>query len=105
MRGLSLAAYNLEKNLFVGTSAAIDMGVDLSRTVIYLESGFVTKENYYLIPILAVVSVVGSYAGKLLLNRINQESFRKTVLGLILLIGLVMLVRSAIPFIEAKHIF
>jgi len=27
IRGLSLAAYNLEKNLFVGTSAAIDMGV------------------------------------------------------------------------------
>lgn len=105
VRGLSLAAYNLEKNLFVGTSAAIDMGVDLSRTVVYLEHGFVTKENYYLIPILAVVSVVGSYTGKLLLNRINQESFRKTVLGLIFFIGLVMLIRSAIPFIEAKHIF
>jgi uncharacterized membrane protein YfcA len=105
VRGLSLAAYNLEKNLFVGTSAAIDMGVDLSRAVIYLENGFVTKENYYLVPILAVVSVVGSYIGKLLLNRINQDSFRKIVLGLILLIGLVMLIRSAIPFIEAKHIF
>lgn len=105
VRGLSLATYNLEKNLFVGTSAAIDMGVDLSRTVIYLENNFVTKQNYYLIPMLAVVSVVGSYTGKLLLNRINQNNFRKTVLGLILLIGLVMLVRSAIPFVEAKHIF
>lgn len=101
VRGLSLAAYNLEKNLFVGTSAAIDMGVDLSRTVIYVENGFVTKENYYLIPILAVVSVVGSYTGKLLLNKIEQESFRKVVLELILVIGIVMLVRSALPFIES----
>jgi hypothetical protein len=105
VRGLSLAAYNLEKNLFVGTSAAIDMAVDLSRTIIYLEYGFVTKKNYYLIPILAVVSVVGSYTGKLLLNRINQDNFRKTVLGLILLIGIVMLVHSATPFVEAKNIF
>ncbi|MCW5907250.1 MAG: sulfite exporter TauE/SafE family protein [Chitinophagales bacterium] len=102
IRGLSLAAYNLEKNLFVGTSAAIDMGVDLSRSIIYVKSGFITKENYYLIPMLVVVSVVGSYIGKLLLGRINQESFRKIVLSLILIIGIVMLIRSAIPFVNAQ---
>lgn len=92
VRGLAMAAYNLEKNLFVGTSAAIDMGVDLSRTVIYMDSGFVTKENYYLIPLLIGVSIVGSYIGKLLLKRVSQNSFKKLVLGLILAVGIISLV-------------
>lgn len=94
VRGLFLAAYNLEKNLFVGTSAAIDMGVDLSRAIIYVNHGYVTKENYYLLAILLVVSVLGSYLGKLLLNRINQEQFKKILLGLILGIGMVMLFQN-----------
>lgn len=94
IRGLSLAAYNLEKNLFVGTSAAIDMGVDLSRSVVYISNDFLNPTDYYLLPILLVVSVIGSYIGKLLLDKINQDYFRKIVLGLILGVGIFMLVRT-----------
>lgn len=100
VRGLALAAYNLEKNLFVATSAAIDMGVDVSRSVVYVSNGFVRKEYYYLIPILLGVSIAGSYIGKLLLKKIPQEMFRKVVLVLILLVGVVMLVRSTLPFLN-----
>jgi uncharacterized membrane protein YfcA len=96
IRGLSLAAYNLEKNLFVGTSAAIDMGVDLSRSVVYISNDFLNPTDYYLLPILLVVSVIGSYIGKLLLDKINQDYFRKIVLGLILGVGIFMLVRTIV---------
>ncbi|MES2621526.1 MAG: sulfite exporter TauE/SafE family protein [Bacteroidota bacterium] len=96
VRGLSLAAYNLEKNLFVGTSAAIDMGVDLSRSVIYISNDFLSSKDYYLLPVLLLVSVIGSYVGKLLLAKINQQYFRTVVLGLILGVGIVMLVRAII---------
>ncbi len=94
IRGASMAAFNLEKNVFVGTSAAIDMGVDLSRTVIYLDNGFVGKEHLYVVFILLAVSFVGSYIGKLILNRIEQEMFKRIVLGLIFIIGIFTLIKA-----------
>jgi uncharacterized membrane protein YfcA len=91
IRGLALGAFDLEKNVFVATSAAIDSGVDFSRMIVYLRSGFLAAETYWFIPILLVVAFAGSYCGRLLLNRIEQKSFRKIVLALVLLIGLVTL--------------
>ncbi|HRG89015.1 MAG TPA: sulfite exporter TauE/SafE family protein [Chitinophagales bacterium] len=98
VRGLALSAYNLEKSLFVGTSAAIDMGVDFSRAIIYSESGYVNSENYVLILVLAVVSVAGSYIGKLLLQRISQQRFRNLVLAMIGIVGGATLVKSLYDF-------
>lgn len=98
IRGLALSAYNLEKSLFVGTSAAIDMGVDLSRAIIYSENGYVNRENYMLIVVLAFVSVVGSYIGKLIIERISQERFRNLVLALIGIVGGATLVKSLYDF-------
>ncbi len=99
VRGLCMAAYDLEKNLFVGTSAAIDLGVDVSRAVIYTESGYVSQAGYQLIIALILVSVVGSYIGKILLQKIEQENFRRIVLLLILAVGITVLIKSAWPLI------
>ncbi len=84
VRGLVLAAFDLEKNAFVATSAAIDTGVDFSRMIIYLRSGYLTQNLYWLVPGLLLTAFVGSYTGKILLKRIQQESFRKIVLLLVL---------------------
>lgn len=87
IRGLSLAAFDLTKECFVATSAAIDFGVDISRTFIYMKNDFLEKEYLYLIPVLFVVALAGSWLGKLLLNRIKKEYFRKIVLVLLFFIG------------------
>ncbi|MFM2307433.1 MAG: hypothetical protein RLZZ367_2102 [Bacteroidota bacterium] len=94
IRGLALSAYHLEKSLFVGTSAAIDMGVDLSRAIIYSENGYVTSSNYYLLVVLLFVSVIGSYTGKVILMRIPQERFRNLVLALIGIVGGATLIKG-----------
>ena len=91
IRGLALGAFDLEKNVFVATSAAIDSGVDFSRMIVYLRNGFLAAESFWLVPALLVVAFAGSYGGKLLLNKIEQKSFRKIVLVLVLLIGLTTL--------------
>jgi uncharacterized membrane protein YfcA len=91
IRGLALGAFDLEKNVFVATSAAIDSGVDFSRMIVYLRSGFLAVESFWFIPALLVVAFAGSYVGKFLLNKIEQKSFRKIVLILVLLIGLTTL--------------
>ncbi len=93
IRGLALAAFDLEKGTFVATSAAIDSGVDLSRMIVYLRHNYLTGDFYWYIPGLFIVAFAGSYLGKLGLKRIRQESFRKIVLFLIFLIGAVTLGR------------
>ena len=91
IRGLALGAFDLEKNVFVATSAAIDTGVDLNRMIVYLGSGFFTPEFYWFVPGLLLIAFLGSYVGKVLLNQIQQKSFRKIVLVLVFLIGLTTL--------------
>jgi uncharacterized membrane protein YfcA len=93
IRGLVLAAFDLQKNVFVATSAAIDAGVDVSRMIVYLRSGFLTQESYWLVPSLLLIAFTGSYVGKVLLSKIPQERFRKIVLLLVLVIGLTTLGR------------
>jgi uncharacterized membrane protein YfcA len=91
IRGLTLAAFNLEKSIFVATSAAIDLGVDLSRMVVYLENDFLQPQYYPYIPVLFLIAFAGSFAGRLILKRIEQRDFRKIVLILIFSIGIVSL--------------
>ena len=93
IRGLALAAFDLEKGNFVATSAAIDSGVDFSRMIIYLRNGFLSAEFYWYVPSLLVIAFAGSYLGKLALHRLEQRTFRKVALALIVVIGGVTLAR------------
>ena len=97
IRGLTLAAFNLEKEVFIATSAIIDLGIDFSRGIVYFYNGFIHDHDLYLIPILFVVSVVGTFTGKKILNRFTQGQFKYTVLILILVIGVIMLVKYIWP--------
>jgi hypothetical protein len=91
VRGLALAAFDLEKGVFVATSAAIDTGVDFSRMIIYLLSGYLAPNSLAYIIALLIIAFVGSYLGKLVLGHIDQKYFRKIVLCFMLLIGLITL--------------
>ena len=93
IRGLVLAAFDLEKNVFVATSAAIDSGVDFSRMIVYLKNNFLGGDFYWYVPGLFLIAFVGSYTGKLLLDRIEQKTFRKIALAFVFFIGLVTLGR------------
>jgi uncharacterized protein len=93
IRGLALAAFDLGKGNFVATSAAIDSGVDFSRMLVYMQNRFLKSEFYWYIPGLLAMAFVGSYLGRLALGKIDQENFRRIVLLLIFLIGIVTLGR------------
>lgn len=94
VRGLTLAAYNLRKEVFIATSAIIDLAIDASRSVVYFSNGYVHKGDLYLIPILLVVSIIGTYIGKKFLDKISHERFKQIVLFLILGVGLMSLIRT-----------
>jgi uncharacterized membrane protein YfcA len=94
LRGLALAAFDLDKGVFVATSAGIDSGVDFSRIVIYLRSGYLAANSLIYILGLSAIAFVGSYPGKVALGYIDQKYFRQIVLGFVSVIGLITLGRA-----------
>lgn len=91
IRGITLAAFNLNMETFIATSAIIDLGIDFSRSIVYYANGYVHNHDLYLIPILLVVSIVGTYLGKKILFYISEEKFKSIVLILILITGIITL--------------
>jgi len=91
IRGLTMASFNLEKSIFVATSAAIDFFIDFTRTIVYFGNGYLDKSILVYIPFLIVIGLLGSYIGKLILKRIPQKRFRLISLLLVLFIGIVTL--------------
>ena len=96
IRGLTMAAFNLEKSVFVATSAAIDLAIDLSRTVVYVNNGFIQKEHLIHLPFLVVIGFAGTYLGRVLLGHIQQQRFKHISLLLILCIGVITLFKVVI---------
>jgi uncharacterized protein len=96
LRGLTLAAFNLNTEVFIATSAIIDLGIDASRSAVYFFNDYIHFHDLYLIAILFVVSVVGTYIGKKTLHLFTGVQFKKFVLVLILLIGLSTLITQII---------
>ncbi|MCB0401584.1 MAG: sulfite exporter TauE/SafE family protein [Flavobacteriales bacterium] len=89
IRGLTMAAYNLEKSVFIATSAIIDLMIDITRSVSYYQNGYIHMHDMVYIPFLFLIGWIGTYIGKRILTKISQEKFRVFSLSLILLIGLV----------------
>lgn len=93
IRGLTLMAFNLEKDIFVATSAFIDLGVDSSRAVVYFLNGYMHKEYLFTLPFLLVISIAGTWIGKKIMVYIPQLVFRYIVLFLIIATSLAQAIR------------
>lgn len=92
IRGAFLISFDLAKEIYVGTSAMIAMVIDLTRIPTYLATGAVGSDEYFiLLPFLLVSAYIGVRTGKRLLDRINQETFRRIVSAALLLIGIKIL--------------
>lgn len=96
IRGITMAAFDLEKSAFIATSAAIDFSIDTTRTIVYFENGFIHKHDLIYVPFLIIISWIGTYIGKYILQFIPQNKFKQIALFLILGIGLLMLIKSLI---------
>jgi uncharacterized membrane protein YfcA len=90
IRGITMLAFNLEKNIFIATSALIDLGVDSSRAVVYIYSGYFKTEHIVLIPILILISLLGSYIGKIIIDHVNQKMFKFFALGVICITSVIL---------------
>jgi len=92
MRAIFLTGLKLDKEKYIATAAVIALGSDATRIPSYIASGFLTEQYYYLIPILFGIALGGSFVGRKIVNRIDQEKFKKMVLIAIIL--------ASVKFIE-----
>lgn len=83
IRGIVIAAFNLPKATFIATSAVIDLGVDVSRSIVYVLNDYFPASLIGLIPFLIGISIVGSYVGKVILRYTSELAFRYIVVGVI----------------------
>jgi uncharacterized membrane protein YfcA len=92
IRGVTLAAFQLPKDIFIATSALIDLAVDCSRAVVYVSHGYLDKNFLVLLPFLIGMSFLGSYCGKQVLQKTSEMVFRYLVLVTILLTSIIQVV-------------
>jgi uncharacterized membrane protein YfcA len=93
IRGLALTSLQLDKSILISTSAFIDLGVDLSRTVVYFFNGFMNKDSLLILPGLIVIAIIGTYLGKRLLVHLSQPNFRKLVLVIIICTSIIQILK------------
>ena len=92
IRGIVLVAFELPKQVFIATSAWIDMGVDSGRLMVYWYNGYLKERMFWMIPVLILISLLGTWLGKQVLKRMPEALFQKMVLTLIIVIALVRIV-------------
>ena len=91
-----MAAFNLDKSVFIATSAFIDFMIDFSRMFVYYNNGYIHKHDLKYVPFLFVIGVLGSFIGKKILVYIPQSKFRRLSLFFILFIGVVTVIQLII---------
>jgi uncharacterized protein len=74
----------------------IALGTDATRIPLYLSQGFLLQQYYYYIPILATTAIGGSYIGKKIVGKIDQNKFRKIVLVAIIIVSINFIISGSI---------
>lgn len=91
LRGAFLISYDLDKVKYVATISAIAVIIDAARIPVYFSNNLLDPQFYFYIPILIVIGVVSSYAGKRIVNITPQRIFKKLVLVAITLASLLLI--------------
>ncbi len=97
IRAGAMMGFDVPKESFVATSTAVGLIVDSARVPVYLlnESGELLRV-WPLIAISCAGVVVGTLAGRNLLSRLNEETFRRVVSALIAALGVWLLGSSGV---------
>jgi uncharacterized membrane protein YfcA len=87
-----LVAMRLPKMQFVGTTAVFFMVLNLFKVPFMVDLGLITAQSFKFNLMLAPAVLLGAFAGRWLLIRINQQLFEKLVLGFSAIAGILLIV-------------
>lgn len=94
VRSAFLTAFGLEKIKYMAVAAAVALSVSLTRIQVYILNGFLKPNFYSIIPILIIIALCGSFVGKNVVNKLQQDKFRKIVLIAISIISINFIIRG-----------
>jgi uncharacterized protein len=92
LRTTLLQGFNIEKVKYIATAATIALATDATRIPIYISQGFLTEQYLLYLPILFAIALVGSFIGRKVVRRIDQQKFRKMVLVVIILVSITFII-------------
>ena len=88
LRATLLQGLNIEKIKYIATAATIAVATDVTRIPIYISQGFLTEKYYLYLPVLLGIALAGSFIGRRIVVKTNQELFRRIVLVAIILVSI-----------------
>jgi uncharacterized protein len=93
IRSAALLGFQVRRDAFVATATAIGLLVDMFRMPVYAVTQMKEIESVWHVAAVATLGVViGTLAGKSVLGRIPESTFRTVVAGIILALGIWMFV-------------
>jgi uncharacterized protein len=92
LMAIYLVAMRLPKMQFVGTAAVFFMVLNLFKVPFMVDLGLITAPSFVLNLMLAPAVLLGAFAGRWLLIRINQRLFENLVLALSAIAGVLLIV-------------
>lgn len=94
VRSVFLAAFDLHKATFIGTTGAISLLLDSTRFVTYFFINGLRVESlpWWAFIFFVLASLVGAYIGYLIVDKIPQQKFRFVVAAFLFLVGIKLLV-------------
>ncbi len=93
IRSVALLNFDIEKETFIATATATALIVDAVRMPVYFLTQYTQVLEFILILILSSVAVIaGTLTGNIVLKRLPEESFKRIVSLLILLLGIFLLI-------------
>lgn len=91
LRGAFLTSWNLSRDVYLGTGAAMGLGADLSRVLVYFQNGLLQFDLTQTL-ILLMVAFLGTYLGYRVVKVTGQKLFQKIVLIALILAGVKFLI-------------
>jgi uncharacterized membrane protein YfcA len=92
LMAIYLVAMRLPKMQFVGTVAVFFMVLNLFKIPFMVKLGLITAQSFEFNLMLAPAVLLGAFAGRWLLMRINQRIFENLVLGMSAVAGVLLIV-------------
>jgi hypothetical protein len=92
IRAGAMLGFDVPKEAFVATATAVALLIDGARVPVYLYTeGNALLNVWRIIAVATVAVIIGTIAGRAILGRIPEATFKRVVSGLILLLGISML--------------
>jgi len=92
LMAIYLIAMRLPKMQFVGTAAVFFMVLNLFKVPFMVNLGLITAQSFEFNLMLAPAVLLGAFAGRFILLRINQQLFENLVLALSAVAGVLLIV-------------